>query len=150
EVPCWLVGDAWAHVPTPEVLGRMSDGLCARLMPASHSLRSGGGRVDARGAWLVGAKGEYPLHRPYPLPASSILPASSNPKSWISFATTPVHPVWWLAPNPAPFNPVEVLVERDVVVPMGDRSEISRVRYRAGAPQRLWTQPLFRFDHSYW
>ena len=32
-------------------------------------LRNGGGRVDARGAWLVGAKGEYPLHRPY-LPSS--------------------------------------------------------------------------------
>jgi len=49
-----------------------------------------------------------------------------------------------------PVIPVEVLVERDVVVPVGDRSEISRVRYRAGALQRLWTQPLFRFDHSYW
>ena len=28
------------------------------------SLRSGGGRVDAPGEWLVGAKGEYPLRRP--------------------------------------------------------------------------------------
>jgi hypothetical protein len=33
--------------------------------PVLLSLRSGGGRVDATGAWLVGAKGEYPLHRPY-------------------------------------------------------------------------------------
>src|SRR5262249_11592934 len=32
---------------------------------ARISLRSGGGRVDATGEWLVGAKGEYPLHRPY-------------------------------------------------------------------------------------
>jgi hypothetical protein len=27
--------------------------------------------VDATGAWLVGAKGEYPLHRPYLLPRRS-------------------------------------------------------------------------------
>ena len=27
------------------------------------SLRSGGGRVDATGKWLVGAKGEYPISR---------------------------------------------------------------------------------------
>ena len=37
--------------------------LAARLYAAS--LRSGGGRVDATGAWLVGAKGEYPINRPY-------------------------------------------------------------------------------------
>jgi len=35
------------------------------LLTRRVSLRSGGGRVDATGAWLVGAKGEYPLHRPY-------------------------------------------------------------------------------------
>ncbi len=38
-------------------------------------------------------------------PPSSIFLASRNPKSWISFATTPVHPVWWLAPSPAPLSP---------------------------------------------
>src|SRR5262249_45567382 len=28
-------------------------------------LRSGGGRIDATGKWLVGAKREYPINRPY-------------------------------------------------------------------------------------
>ena len=31
--------------------------------------------------------------------------ASSVPNSSIKVATTPVHPVWWLAPSPAPFSP---------------------------------------------
>jgi hypothetical protein len=31
--------------------------------------------------------------------------ASSAPNSWISVAITPVHPVWWLAPMPAPLSP---------------------------------------------
>jgi Ribosomal RNA adenine dimethylase len=30
------------------------------------SLRRGGGRVDATGGWLVGAKSEYPLRPPFP------------------------------------------------------------------------------------
>src|SRR5262249_974393 len=34
-----------------------------RTAPSRPSLRSGGGRVDATGAWLVGAKGEYPINR---------------------------------------------------------------------------------------
>ena len=37
--------------------------LAARLYAAS--LRSGGGRIDVTGKWLVGAKGEYPINRPY-------------------------------------------------------------------------------------
>jgi len=43
-----------------------------------NSLRSGGGRVDATGKWLVGAKGEYAINRPY-LPAArdGTLPAVS-------------------------------------------------------------------------
>src|SRR5262245_7627340 len=40
---------------------------------AEHSLRSGGGRVDATGEWLVGAKGEYPLHRPFSLATATLL-----------------------------------------------------------------------------
>src|SRR5262245_26401922 len=35
----------------------------ARLCAAS--LRSGGEWVDATREWLVGVKGEYPIHRPY-------------------------------------------------------------------------------------
>jgi len=48
------------------------------------------------------------------LPPSIDFFASSNPKSWISFATIPVQPVWWLAPSP-PVIPVEVLIEQDSV-----------------------------------
>ena len=36
-----------------------------RVLRGVFSLRSGGGRVDATREWLVGAKGEYPIHRPY-------------------------------------------------------------------------------------
>jgi len=39
------------------------------------------------------------------LPPARRAPASSRPNSSISFATTPVHPVWWLAPMPAPLSP---------------------------------------------
>ena len=28
-----------------------------------------------------------------------------SPLCWISFATSPVQPVWWLAPRPAPLSP---------------------------------------------
>ena len=31
--------------------------------------------------------------------------ASRTFNSWISFATSPVQPVWWLAPSPAPVSP---------------------------------------------
>jgi hypothetical protein len=43
------------------------------------SLRGGGGRVDTTGAWLVGAKGEYPLHRPYLLVIATTYPVTSAP-----------------------------------------------------------------------
>ena len=41
-------------------------------------LWSGGGPVDTTGAWLVGAKGEYPLHRPY-LPPYLLVIATTHP-----------------------------------------------------------------------
>jgi hypothetical protein len=40
-----------------------------------------------------------------PLPPSSARLASSRPKSWMVLATSPVQPVWWLAPSPAPLSP---------------------------------------------
>jgi hypothetical protein len=48
---------------------------------------------------------DFPRMKAPPLPASSNFFGSRNPKSWISLATTPVHPVWWLAPRPAPLSP---------------------------------------------
>ena len=48
--------------------------MLVALGSSSPSLRSGGGRIDATGKWLVGAKGEYPLHRPY-LPISAVVDA---------------------------------------------------------------------------
>ena len=39
------------------------------------------------------------------LPASRYFFASSSPKSRISAPTSPVQPVWWLAPMPAPLSP---------------------------------------------
>jgi len=39
------------------------------------SLRSGGGRVDATGEWLVGAKGECPIHRPFIGPIFPMAPS---------------------------------------------------------------------------
>ena len=61
-----------------------------------------------------------------PLPTSSIFWGSRNPKSWIVFATNPVHPVWWLAPSPGAVVGVEVLVEEDVVAPVGVGLEFLR------------------------
>ena len=39
------------------------------------------------------------------LPPSKVVFASSRPKSCIVLATSPVQPVWWLAPSPAPLSP---------------------------------------------
>ena len=47
----------------------------------------------------------FPRAKAAALPDSSNVFASSEPKSWISVATSPVHPVWWLAPSPAPLSP---------------------------------------------
>src|SRR5262249_50876318 len=62
-----------------------ADGRCQRARLVHHrsrgttrltspaSLQSGSGWVDATREWLVGAKGEYPIHRPY------LLDPSGNP-----------------------------------------------------------------------
>jgi hypothetical protein len=47
----------------------------------TRSLRSGGGWVDATREWLVGAKGEYPLHRHY-LPSASPATTRSGSLPW--------------------------------------------------------------------
>ena len=39
------------------------------------------------------------------LPPSRNCRSSRRPKSSIIFAMSPVHPVWWLAPRPAPLSP---------------------------------------------
>src|SRR5437868_571493 len=36
---------------------------------------------------------------------SSFPPLSTPPCCWMSIATRPVQPVWWLAPSPAPLSP---------------------------------------------
>jgi len=36
----WRYGSEWADLSTPELLGRMSDGLCARLLPGTHRATS--------------------------------------------------------------------------------------------------------------
>src|SRR5215471_11040704 len=46
--------------------GFARDAAIERAAPERQSpLRSGSGWVDATREWLVGAKGEYPIHRPY-------------------------------------------------------------------------------------
>ena len=45
------------------------------------------------------------LSWPRPMPAFRRVSPSSLPKISIRVATMPVHPVWWLAPIPAPLSP---------------------------------------------
>src|SRR5262249_51066669 len=58
-----------------------------------HHQRGGGGAADAR--FRTPRRSKY----------FSKLSASTDPRTWISVATSPVQPVWWLAPNPAPLSP---------------------------------------------
>src|SRR5215467_12669155 len=63
--------DMIAAIPLRHCALRATTGCLRRNPPLAtahraqklDSLRSGGGRVDATGAWLVGAKGEYPINR---------------------------------------------------------------------------------------
>ena len=49
-----------------------------------------------------GGGGRSPASR---APTWRTVSAEILPNSWISFATSPVQPVWWLAPMPAPLSP---------------------------------------------
>ena len=61
--------------------------------------------MRGQGLHVFASPPDFPRAKAALFPPSSTFVASSMPKSWISFATTPVHPVWWLAPSPAPLSP---------------------------------------------
>jgi hypothetical protein len=62
---------------------------------------------------------------------------------------SPVHPVWWLAPRPAPFVAGEVLVEKDIVFPVRIFLELlaSSIHRAAplGVPQENTRKPNTNF-----
>ena len=63
---------------------RLQDSPCPKCQEPwwgekRRSLWSGGGRIDTTGAWLVGAKGEYPLHRTFIAPTFSSLRRPTQP-----------------------------------------------------------------------
>src|SRR5262249_19288790 len=60
-------------------------------------------------------------------PAFSVAPESSSPRVGtgrprarkINSATSPVHPVWWLAPRPAPLSPWKYSLKRTLSLHAG-------------------------------
>src|SRR5262249_55937025 len=76
-----------------------------RLRIASRSAppgdRDGLGHHQRGGVGAADARFRTPRRSKY----FSKLSASTEPKTWISVATSPVQPVWWLAPHPAPWSP---------------------------------------------